>query len=69
MSETVSIAIVVCAGIVLVVGLLVGVPIWLYHRRELIKLQTGNPNAERVLARIDALEARCKSIEDKLNDR
>jgi len=69
MSEMVSTSLVVAGGIVAVVLILIAFPVWLYHRRELIKLNTGNPTAEKVLRRIDALEARCKSIEDKLNQR
>ena len=67
MSEMVSMSLVIAGAVVFVVLILIAFPVWLYHRRELVKLNTGNPTAEKVIRRLDAIEARCKAIEERLN--
>ncbi len=55
-------------GIVaLTFGILVGFPVWLYHRREILRMRgTAAKDVQRLRERIEGLEKRCAKLEEQV---
>ena len=55
-------------GIVaLTFGILVGFPVWLYHRREMLRMKgTNAKEVQKLRERIDVIEKRCAKLEEQV---
>ena len=55
-------------GWVIIIFIVVGLPIYFDHRHKMAKLMSKNAPDEKLLARIDALEKKCESLQEQVTE-
>ncbi|HYG76286.1 MAG TPA: LapA family protein [Planctomycetota bacterium] len=67
MNSLLSLGVVGVFGMALCIALLVAFPVWLYHRRETMRIRgTNEKDMKKLRERIEVLEKRCAKLDEQV---